>query len=1011
MLALLDSGANQSVIGQQGLFLLNKFQFPIHKSSFPMQLQTADGARQSMLGVVDIPLTIDGVTKVVNALVSDTISAAVTLGADCCYLFGIQTDFKTDCFNISSMTSPVKFIHAKDDLDPQQIRDLEVVLEMFRNISGPNLGRTHMVTHDIDTGNAKPIKQRYYQMSPPMLDAVNKEVDKMLELNVIRKSSSPWNSPIVMVKKKDGSLRFCFDGRQLNAVTKRDAYPLPYVNGILDRLRDSRFLSSIDLQKAFWQIPLSEGSCEKTAFTVPRRGLFEFTVLPFGLNNSPQTLQRLMDSIFGPEFHNVFVYMDDIIIASSTFYEHLDTLTKVYVRLKAAGLVVNLEKCEFCRSSLRYLGFLVDKDGLRTDPAKVEAIVTFSTPSTPTEVKRFLGMASWYRRFIPNFSTIVAPMLDLIKGRQKKKNLKWNNAAELSFQELKRLLVSSPILASPDFTQQFIIQCDASDVGLGAVLLQGEGENEKVIAYASRSLTNAERNYSATEKECLACLFGIEKYRPYVELTQFKIVTDHHALLWLHKLQSPSGRLARWTARMSQYSFDIEHRKGKFNVVPDALSRSLVPVSKINSLTFSEPDFCTWYKRMLKTVNAHPDQYPSWRVDNEVLFKYVPNKHNLVSNLIEWKIVVPKSKRKELFKQYHNEPTSGHLGSFKTFHKIAEAYYWPRMKNDVAKYVTTCNICQASKSNSQLRPGFMGRQKKVKYPFQLISIDLVGPLPRSTKGYTSLLVVTDWFTKFVQLQPLRKATASAIVKFIENDVFLMFGVPQIIMCDNGPQFIGGVFQKLIERYKVQKVWYNAAYHPQVNPVERTNRVITTAIRCYIKENHRLWDTEIYKIAHAIRNAVHEVTGFTPSFLNFGRTVPCHGDYYGKLTDLRREEVSLENREQLVKDVNQLSPLYQEIVGKLNQAYERNKRQYNLRKRPLRFKKGDVVWKRNTVVSDASKSFAKKLAPKFLKAKVSEVTGSVTYRLVDLNGRNLGVWHIKDLKECKTISEDEISEEE
>lgn len=229
-----------------------------------------------------------------------------------------------------------------------------------------------------------------------------------------------------------------------------------------------------------------------------------------------------------------------------------------------------------------------------------------------------------------------------------------------------------------------------------------------------------------------------------------------------------------------------------------------------------------------------------------------------------------------------NDPTSAHLGTFKTFKKIAELYYWPKMKVDISKYIRSCFICQGSKVESKLRPGLMGKQKSISYPFQLISVDLIGPLPKSSKGNTMLLVVTDWFTKFVQLLPLRKATAVSICKFLENDVFLLFGVPQIIMVDNGPQFRGGVFQKLIDRYRVQKIWYNASYHPQVNPVERSNRVIGTAIRCYVKDNHKLWDTEIFKIAHAIRNAVHEVTGYTPSFLNFGRTVPNSGEYYGKL---------------------------------------------------------------------------------------------------------------------------------
>lgn len=400
---------------------------------------------------------------------------------------------------------------------------------------------------------------------------------------------------------------------------------------------------------------------------------------------------------------------------------------------------------------------------------------------------------------------------------------------------------------------------------------------------------------------------------------------------------------------------------------------------------------------MVKNVNNRPQQFPAFRVENGVLLKYVPNKHQLISNLIEWKIVIPKTRRKEVLKECHDDPTSAHLGSFKTFHKLSERYYWPKMRYDVANYVRSCDICQASKASSELRPGLMGKQKKIKHPFQLISIDLIGPLPRSTKGHTSLLVVTDWFTKFVQVLPLRKATTSAILKFLENDVFLMFGVPQIVMCDNGPQFVSAAFRKLMERYNVQKIWYNAAYHPQVNPVERSNRVIGTAIRAYVEENHRNWDAEIFKIGHAIRNAVHEVTGFTPSFLNFGRTVPASGDYFGKLDNTKNEEIAADTREQLVQDVNQLSPLYNDIVKKLNNAYERNKQHYNLRKRSLSFKKGDMVWKRNPVLSDAAKGFSKKLAPKYVKAVVKEVTGNVTYRLSDTNGRNLEVWHIKDLK--------------
>lgn len=994
VLALLDSGANQSILGRNCLYLIKKLGLELIRPVELLALQTADGADQSILGHVRVSLSLEGRTNDMNLLVSDSITNGLTLGSDFCYLFGIRPNFEKDSFVVPLSVNSLNVIHTRSDLDLYQNRELEAVISKFKEISGPSLGRINTVQHSINTGDAEPVKQRYFPMSPVMLEAVNAEVDQMLELGVIRPSSSPWNSPVVIVKKKDGKLRFCFDGRRLNSVTKRDAYPLPYVSDILDRLRDGRFLSSIDLKYAFWQIPLSPESCEKTAFTVPRRGLYEFTVLPFGLHNSPQTLQRLMDKIFGPKFDNVFVYLDDIIIVSSNFKEHVETLNEVHKRLRNAGLTINIDKCEFCKSSLTYLGYVIDQAGLRTDPQKVMAITNFPTPRTSTEIKRLLGMCGWYRRFIPDFSTVVAPILDLVKGTHKRQQIKWTNEAEKAFQVLKGLLVSAPILASPDFSKEFLIQTDASDVGVGAVLLQGEGDEERVVAYASRSLGRAERSYSATEKECLAVLFGIEKYRPYIEGAKFKVITDHHSLLWLNRLQSPTGRVARWSVKLAQHSFDIVHRKGKFNVVPDALSRAPL---KISSLGIQVAELENWYTKMISRVAKEPERFPAWMVQDGLLYKYVPNKHNVISNLVEWKIVVPKISRATVIRQFHEEPTAGHFGYFKTWSRICEQHYWPGMKCDIMRFVKKCPVCLGSKSSTQSRPGLMGQEKSIRFPFQLISVDLMGPFPRSSKGNTSLLVVSDWFTKFVLLQPLRKATASSVARFLEEQVFLVYGVPQIIMCDNGRQFTGREFKKLTDSYKVQKIWYNALYHAQVNPVERVNRVIGTAIRSFVNGNHRSWDEQVHKIGFAIRTAVHEVTGFSPSFLNFGRTVPLSGDYYGSLDAIDPSEITLDTREQLVMDVNKLSELQVEVTKRLHSAYQKNQTRYNFRKRTLTFVKGDVVWKKNYVLSSAADNFSQKLAPKYVRCTVKEVTGPLTYRLSDERGRNIGVWHVKDLK--------------
>lgn len=989
--AMIDSGANATILGYRGWELI-KNKKNILKPSSDL-LSTADGLRHRVKGRIDLPITVSGITRVVEVVVCTGIPTWLILGIDFCKIFGITADFAGDEFKVNSTV--IRTLNEESPrLTEGQKKRLDAIIGKFKQIHRDQPARTHLVSHHIDTGDARPIKQRYLPLSPAMQVHMDSEIDQMLNAGIIRESNSPWASPALLVKKSDGSYRFCFDGRKLNGVTKKDAYPLPYISSILDRLKNAKYISSIDLRKAFWQIPLTKESCEKTAFTVPRRGLFEFLVMPFGIANAPATQQRLMDRLFGPLLGDkLFVYLDDIIIVSETFEEHEKMLLDVHQKLSGANLTINLDKCEFCRTSLSYLGYVVDQNGLRTDPSKVIAIAEFPQPKTATEVKRFLGMCSWYRRFVPDFATKSAALTELIKSRKKRQSIQWNTEAEKSFKALKKALSTTPILDTPDFKKPFVVQCDASDVGLGAVLTQGEGDEEKVICYASRTLIKAERNYSVTERECLALIFGIEKFRPYIEGTVFTVQTDHHSLLWLMNMKDPTGRLARWAVKLSQYSFNIIHRQGKQNVVPDALSRAPLESS---FLQLEPADRDAWYNSLMEKVSCKPESYPDWRVEDGSLLKMVPNGHGVRSNLVEWKQVVPKSRRRELLRQYHDDPTSAHLGTLKTLRKIQELYYWPKMKQEVGQYVRRCQVCLASKTSQLGRAGLMGQPKKVRYPFQCISVDLMGPFPRSPKGNTGLIVVCDWVTKFVLVKPVSKATARAIVQYLENDVFLLFGVPQILMTDNGAQFQSSLFKNLMNQYEVQ-TWYNASYHPQVNFVERTNRVIGTAIRSYVQDNHRSWDAEIHKVAHAIRTSVHDVTGYTPSLLNLGRTVPSNGTYYGKLPGPDEEPLALDDREKLVLDIHQNEPVYQQVRDRMKKAYRQASSRYNLRKRQVQFRVGDLVWKRNYVLSDASKGFVGKLAPKYVKCVVKEVTGPLTYRLVDDHGRPCGVFHIKDLK--------------
>ncbi|XP_044762512.1 uncharacterized protein LOC123319517 [Coccinella septempunctata] len=407
---------------------------------------------------------------------------------------------------------------------------LQTELKAFEKLRGT----TPLIQHRIKLKpGTEPIKQRYRPQNPKMQEIINNEVDRMLAEGIIEPSSSPWSSPIVIVKKKDG---------------------------ILDKLRKAKYISTIDLKQGYWQVPLAPESRPITAFTVPGRGLFQFKVMAFGLHSAPASFQRLLDRVIGPEMEpDAFAYLDDIVVLGETLDEHLDNLRKVFHRLREANLQLNPEKCEFVRKSLKYLGNVVTEDGICTDPDKISAINEMPAPKSVRELRSFLGVASWYRRFIEDFSKVVTPLTALLK---KKQTWKWGTAQQTAFETLKQKLTHSPVLACPDFSKPFVLQTDASDAGLGAALTQTVDGQEKVIAYASRTLSGPEKNYSVTEKECLAIVWSIDKLRPYLEGYRFTVITDHMSLRWLQSIKSPTGRIARWSIFLQQYDFEIKNQYG-----------------------------------------------------------------------------------------------------------------------------------------------------------------------------------------------------------------------------------------------------------------------------------------------------------------------------------------------------------------------------------------------------------------------------------------------------------------
>ena len=475
-------------------------------------------------------------------------------------------------------------------LPTQHFEPVVILLDRYRHIFAADdsqLTQTDLVKHHIELlPGTTPIAQRPLRLSHQERQVVNQEVQKMLDAGIIRPSKSPWASPVVLVPKKDGGIRFTTDFRRLNAVTKRDFYPLPNITAILDDLGKAKWFSKIDMKSGYFTIKLDDESIERSAF-VTSEGLYEYLVCPQGLNNSPATFQRLMNTIFRELIGRcILVYLDDIIVYTSTFEEHIDALSQVFQLLEKANIKAHLRKTEIGLKEVLYLGHIITEHGVKPDMAKIEAVQNFPRPRTVRDVRSFLGLCGYYRRFIKDFAKIAAPLTDLTGGpkspvsskRESPAVARWGEDEDAAFAQLKEALTSPPILRRPDFSRPFMVYTDWSTTAIGAILAQEDPDipqGEYVVAYASRKLASAERNYSATEGECLAAVWAVKHFRCYLWGVQepFSLITDHIALQWLYKNKDLNGRLTRWSLKLQEYNFSIKYRKGTAHSNVDALSR------------------------------------------------------------------------------------------------------------------------------------------------------------------------------------------------------------------------------------------------------------------------------------------------------------------------------------------------------------------------------------------------------------------------------------------------------
>lgn len=1006
--ALVDSGASKTFIGPKAHDLIKSHNLTTR--FVDSQVQFANGNLSVVSQEIILPLELKNRKQLVSAKVLDSLPMDLLLGLDFLKLFDINIDFgerkwsfndlPKETHDLESNEEPQDLCNGLLELSKDQADRLAEFLSKELPEAPTKPGMTNLVEHKIDVGNHSPIKQRYYMVSPKVLEAIISEIEQMLKDDVIEKSKSGWSNPIVMIKKADMTYRFCLDFRKLNAVTKKDAYPLPLMDSILNKLRNGRYISKIDLHKGFLQIPLHPDSRELTAFTVPGRGLFQFKRMPFGLTNSPATFQRLLDSLIGPEMEPYcFAYLDDIIIVTSTFEEHLDWLHRVLDKIKNAGLKINNAKCEFCTSQVRYLGFIVDEKGLSVDPDKLSPVVNYPVPRNIKELQRFLGMASWYRRFIAGYATIASPLNKLLS---KKHSWKWEEDQQLAFEKLRVMLTEAPILSRPNFDETFVLQTDASNVGIGAVLTQTINNVEYVIAYASRSLTMAEQNYSTTEKECLAVVWAIQKFRGYLEGYEFKVITDHSSLLWLDKLKNPTGRLARWSLALLDYRFQIYHRKGANHRVPDALSRIPAAESPDEStpvdenLYLAEDALGSWYMRKFLSVTEFPERYPTWRIIDKNLYFYRPDKVVFPDeeDLNKWKLVPPDEDRNQILCEVHNDPQSGHLGTEKTYKKLALRYFWPGAYNDIYEYVKRCETCLRCKVDQRVPPGLLGH-RVVENPWVVVCADIMGPLPRSKSGYQYILVFQDAFSKWIEIAPLRSANGKTISKSFSNLILNRYGTPKVLITDNGTEFVNGTIESLTQEYGIHHST-TPLYHPQANPVERVNRVLKTMIISYIDQDHRSWDLHLMEFQFAYNNAHHSSLKTTPAFLNYGR-------YPEPINLLRRDKEGKVEIDPLKPEIwkermSKLQILRDWVIKNLDLAFIKQSHYYNLHHRSLKLNVGDLVLMKCRTLSSKLKNVSAKLNPRYVGPyKVTKVLSPTVYEISDLSLKRIGKYHIQDLK--------------
>lgn len=890
----------------------------------------------------------------------------------------------------------LEMLNIGDDVTQEQKQALLDLLNEFRDCFSfdmSELGTTNISEMHIQLQDNSPVAYKPYRLSYSEREVVRDMVNELLENKIIQESDSSYASPIVLVKKKNNEYRLCVDYRALNKKTVKDSYPMPVIDDQLDRLSGKVYFTSLDLKSGYYQIPMAEDSRHLTAFVTPD-GHYEYARMPFGLVNAPAIFQHMINKALGKDRYDLAIpYMDDLLSPASSVDEGMLKLRKILSSLLSAGLTLNITKCYFFKKNLDYLGYEVSADGLRPGSKKIEAVASFPKPTNVHQVRQFVGLASFFRRFIPGFATIAKPLTVLTRSDV---TWRWDQEQDSAFQTLKEKLVERPVLAlyNPKYLTE--VHCDASKLGVGGILLQRPDERSplKAVAYYSKQTAKEEEYLHSYELETLAVVLSLRKFRTYLIGIPFKVYTDCNALRTTLTKRDLVPRIARWWLHLQEYDFSVEYRPGDNMRHVDALSRNPIPNTsnedQIDTREFEVMSISTteWLQTVqmtdmrLKFIKSILD---SGRKDiQDIIDNYVIKDNKIYRKIGEdLKWVVPDGARWRVCQICHDE--AGHFSIDKTLDKMKQDYWFPRMNRFVRKYVAACLNCAFNKTSTSKASGYLHPIPKGDVPFHTLHMDHLGPFVRSRNGNTYILGIIDGFSKFIFIKPVKNVKSKTTIKILE-DLFSVIGSPKVIISDRGTSFTSTTFKKYIQTIGTKHV-LNAVATPRANgQIERYNRTILESLAA---SNHgmdeREWDSHVQKVQWSLNNTLNKSTGMSPSDVVFGRrtTNPSEGPILNAIQDITDSTCNVDISTQGLETAR--DEIRDKAVDNITNNQMAMKTHYDNHRAPTKiFQLGDLVMIPNHHLPATGKS--KKLLPKFRGPfKISAVLKNDRYEISSIEG--------------------------